>query len=190
MLPAHAAPVLVLRLATDGQLWRLPREADIRLRLLNMPLAEIPAWAGISASGMSAGADKDHIFTPGTAIAALLAFGQAQPWKGPCVVLSPAFQHNVVSLWTILAELAKCGFGDATWSQDTCLLLENEAQQLLAYALPPKWQTNLKQLSALQAITARYASKDHTHLDAASFPLKRITVALPEYAAQDTSKIP
>ncbi|NYT83426.1 hypothetical protein H0A70_18245 [Alcaligenaceae bacterium] len=186
----QAVPVLVLRLDTDGHPWRLPREADVRLRLLNLPLTEVNAWTPPSLREVGSGTATDEglASSPGAAMAALVAFGQAQPWQGPRVVLSPSFQHNAIGLWAIMATLAKCNFGDATWDKETCLLLENEAQQLLAYALPAKWQADPQYLSALQVIAVRNGETDYACLDTASPPLKRITIALPEYAAQDMSK--
>src|SRR5690606_13711985 len=74
MLPAAPVPVLVVRLAADGQPWRAPREADLALRMLNVALAYRPGDPGVPYSFAA---------TPGRYLADLVETALTQGWRGP-----------------------------------------------------------------------------------------------------------
>lgn len=120
-------PLLVVRLAVDGRRWRLPREADLSLRLLNVPLARRLDEPGLPYSCMA---------LPGRYLADLLAHAAQTSWQGPVLILNPTWEPGPDGLRALVAEMAdRAGEpeSDAGWQ-----LLLNQADQLLAYALPAR----------------------------------------------------
>jgi len=85
MLPATPVPLLVLRLATEHKPWRLPREAGLRLRLINVPVSYGPGEPGLPYAFPA---------LPGRYLADMVELAFQEDWKGPKAILNPALTHH------------------------------------------------------------------------------------------------
>lgn len=174
MLPASPPPLLLTRLAIDQQRWRLPREADLGVRLLNIPLSRHPDQAGLPYACSA---------LPGRYLADLIDLSTEQPWQGPIAVLSPAWTHTPATLQMLLAEVGELqlsgGWPDA---QASWLLLQSASDQALAYVLPPGWHPTPQQLLDLRFLTALDGPLDADLLDAMGIPCQLRRMRLPHQA--------
>lgn len=151
MLPAAPVPVLVVRLAADGQPWRAPREADLALRMLNVALAYRPGDPGVPYSFAA---------TPGRYLADLVETALTQGWRGPIFIMNPGIAGDTEHLRAALAELADLSFGSAAFPGNDWLVLEDYSGRPLGYALPPACKISNEALLDLRYLSGRDAALD------------------------------
>lgn len=157
MLPATPVPALVVRLAADGHPWRVPREADLALRLVNVALAYRPGEPGLPYS---------FVALPGRYFADLVELALGQSWRGPAVILNPGIAGDTEHLHAVLAELADLAFGSAACTDDAWLVLQEYSGRPLAYAVPPGWRATPKTLLDMRYLSGRDATLDSELLTA------------------------
>lgn len=169
MLACTPPPLLVVRLAADGRPWRLPRQADLSVRLLNVPLSRRPNDPGLPFSCTA---------LPGRYLADLLQAASPLAWKGPQVVLSPAFNYPPEVLAAVRAEVADMACEpnppDTRW-----WVLQDYRERVVAYVLPAGAQLPPALLHELRYLSARDAAIDAGLLEALGLGCRRRTMRLP-----------
>ena len=141
MLPATPVPLLVLRLATEHKPWRLPREAGLRLRLINVPVSYGPGEPGLPYAFPA---------LPGRYLADMVELAFQEDWKGPKAILNPALTHHPGTLAAVLAETEDLAFGSASCPDPEWLLLQDYSERVVAYLIPPAWQPDEATLHELR----------------------------------------
>lgn len=150
MLPAPPATLLVSKLAVNDRLWRIPRNADLRLKLVNTPLARAPGAPGLPYAFPA---------LAGRYISDLVSLSFQESWKGPRAILNPVIEHSSSTLAAVLAEAADANFGietgDTAW-----LVLQDYQGQPIAYLIPPAWQPDASLLHELRYLSGYDAAVD------------------------------
>lgn len=127
MMPGSTMHVTVVRLDPNHHPWRLPREADLQCRLLNVPISYTPGQAGVPFS---------YTALPGRYLEALAEFAVPAQNAAPLLLLNPAYDLPAIVLEALLAELGDLEFGTLQESHASAIILTDLRQRVLAYALP------------------------------------------------------
>lgn len=180
MPPAAPPPLLVLKLAVDDKRWRLPRPADLRLALVNVPLARRPGAPGLPYAFPA---------LPGRYLSDLIALSFDEAWNGPRAVLNPVLEHSSDTLSAVLAEAADMDFGsgagDTGW-----VIFQDYRQRILAYAMPAAWRPAPQMLHELRYLSGHDAVLDAELLGALGISCKVRTLRLPPGPMPEKSYTP
>lgn len=174
MLPAAPVPVLALRLAADGRPWRLPREADLGLHLVNVPLAYRPGDPGLPYAFAA---------LPGRYLADLVEQALTTPWKGPIAILNPALSLDADYLRALTAEMADLSLAGRDCPPNTLRIFESYAGDFVAFVLPHEWHPSRETLQELRFLSCRDASLDAELLEAAGIACQVRTLRTPPEAS-------